>query len=414
MRFAVFSVAGIGILLVIIITVMGLQRPTVITITPSLTGQPERCLTCHNGIEAISPSHSIAQFGCVSCHGGDALAVDEATAHTGLIVNPASLDNAQKYCGNCHEAQVILVQRDIMNTYAGAISLIRQAYGLQPDNTAQYAAQAVGDLQTFHPAPDDPLSVHEFANNCQSCHISSDPQHAAYFYRSTGCATCHVLYADDGLYKGGDPTISKTEPGHPETHTFTTSIPYTQCDHCHNRGNYDLRTMTFDPRTDLPTDPDAQIMDRVRAYYQPISQYTHCEVDLDCIDCHTQNEIMGDGVIYNNEASDQYIQCKTCHGTLDGPPLSEVVASPDDMAMTLANLNALVPLAVGDTIMVTDRAEPLYNIRLVNGQWILTGKVTGKSYVVPLVQGSKCQQNPNNQSSASCHQCHNINEGEPP
>ena len=29
---------------------------------------------------------------------------------------------------------------------------------------------------------------------------------------------------------------------------------------------------------------------------------------------------MGDGVLYNNRTEAQYIQCKTCHGTLDAPP----------------------------------------------------------------------------------------------
>ncbi len=83
-----------------------------------------------------------------------------------------------------------------------------------------------------------------------------------------------------------------------------------------------------------------------------------------------------------------------------------VVASEDEMAMTRANLNPNISLAVGDTIMVTDRGEPLYHIQHVDDQWVLTGKVTGISYPIPLVQGSTCQQDPNDQSSASCHQCH--------
>ena len=409
MTFAILSVAGLGALLILIVTVLHLQQPTVIAITPKLSGQPERCLTCHNGVEAISPSHSIAQFGCVSCHSGDRLAVDEPTAHTGLVINPASLDNAQQYCGSCHAAQVLMVDRSIMTTYAGAITLIRRAYGLQQSAEAQYAARAVAELKQFSPSPTDPQPVHDFASNCQSCHTSVGSQHVDYFYRSTGCATCHVLYANDGLYQGSDPTISKTEAGHPQTHQFTTSIPYTQCNHCHNRGNYDLRTMTFVPRTDIATGPlltgEAQ---RLHDYYQPIGQFTRCEFELDCIDCHTQQEIMGDGVLYNNRTDAQYIQCKICHGTLDAPPNQQVVQSIADLAMTRANLNALVDLAIGDTIMTTDRGEPLYNIRRVGDEWVLTGKATGQTYVVPLVQGSKCQQDPNNQSSASCHQCHSV------
>ena len=68
---ALFSVGSFGIVLILIVMVLQLQRPAVVTITPSLTGQPERCLTCHNGIEAMSASHTTAQFGCVSCHSGN-------------------------------------------------------------------------------------------------------------------------------------------------------------------------------------------------------------------------------------------------------------------------------------------------------------------------------------------------------
>jgi hypothetical protein len=67
-------------------------------------------------------------------------------------------------------------------------------------------------------------------------------------YRHSGCASCHVVYANDrdprhaGVYaKFGhegrtqtiDPTISKTESGHPLTHSFTRSVPTSQCMVCH-------------------------------------------------------------------------------------------------------------------------------------------------------------------------------------
>ncbi|MFK8021399.1 MAG: hypothetical protein AB8B86_16675 [Pseudomonadales bacterium] len=67
-------------------------------------------------------------------------------------------------------------------------------------------------------------------------------------YRSSGCASCHVVYANDrdprhsGPYaqfghKGKsntvDPTISKKEKGHPLKHEFTRAIPTSQCMSCH-------------------------------------------------------------------------------------------------------------------------------------------------------------------------------------
>jgi hypothetical protein len=67
-------------------------------------------------------------------------------------------------------------------------------------------------------------------------------------YRSSGCAGCHVVYANDrdpthsgpyaryghdGMTVTKDPTIPKNERGHPLRHEFTRSIPSSQCMVCH-------------------------------------------------------------------------------------------------------------------------------------------------------------------------------------
>jgi hypothetical protein len=67
-------------------------------------------------------------------------------------------------------------------------------------------------------------------------------------YRQSGCSACHVIYANDrdpmhsgkyaaygnqGMSEQSDPTIPKTEHGHPLQHVFTLSIPSSQCMVCH-------------------------------------------------------------------------------------------------------------------------------------------------------------------------------------
>jgi hypothetical protein len=67
-------------------------------------------------------------------------------------------------------------------------------------------------------------------------------------YRASGCAGCHVVYANDrdprhsgpyakhghdGRTVTADPTIGRDEPGHPLRHEFTRSIPSSQCMVCH-------------------------------------------------------------------------------------------------------------------------------------------------------------------------------------
>ncbi len=68
-------------------------------------------------------------------------------------------------------------------------------------------------------------------------------------FRASGCSGCHVLYANDrspvhsgpiaqfgnmGRTQTADPTIPKEESGHPIKHTFTNSIPSSQCVVCHH------------------------------------------------------------------------------------------------------------------------------------------------------------------------------------
>ncbi len=67
-------------------------------------------------------------------------------------------------------------------------------------------------------------------------------------YRHSGCTSCHVVYANDrspvhagafgkfgntGKSQTIDPTIDKTESGHPIKHQFTRSVPSSQCVVCH-------------------------------------------------------------------------------------------------------------------------------------------------------------------------------------
>jgi hypothetical protein len=91
-------------------------------------------------------------------------------------------------------------------------------------------------------------------------------------YRSSGCTSCHVPYANDrsrvhsgpyavygnrGLSFSDDPTIPKNEPGHPIKHRFApgNGVPTSQCIVCHmhpgtNVMNSYLGLMWWDEETD--------------------------------------------------------------------------------------------------------------------------------------------------------------------
>ena len=412
-RYLIFIGAGLLLLSVLAAWGASARGPKPVELVPTLTGKPEYCLTCHGDLPQISSSHPIKTFGCVICHGGEALALDANLAHSTMRggANPSDLTVVEQSCGGsqCHSGSaaedrdhIQRVMRSVQSTYSGAIASMLYTFGAQPDLTARYGMHAVTDdqittstgvaeLQAFNAAQFNNSSVSQFAANCTTCHINAKPNEGAEYARWNGCSTCHTPQAPDQTAGTGG-----------KVHQLTTAISYTQCNTCHNRGNYDLRTMTFVPRTDQPTD-------RLHNYYQPIAQFTQCEYKLDCIDCHTRTEAMGDGDIHSNKIEIQYIQCKTCHGTPTQLPQTKTLMDPNDIAFRLADLNVVAELNVGDTILVTDKGEPLWNTRVLpDGTYKLISKADGRVFIFKPVMGSGCTQDPSRQDSAYCHTCHAI------
>ena len=392
------------------------RRPKPIALTPALTGKVEYCLSCHDDLAEISKSHPVQSFGCVVCHGGERLALNADLAHSTMRggKNPSDFTVVEASCGGstCHSGSAEdfrdHIQRattSIQATYAGAIANIRYTFGAQPDLIARlgiFAVQVPGsttgitELAAFDPAQETSPYVRAFGKNCLTCHLSAPAMQTGGRYdHFTGCAACHTPTQSADL--SSIDTLTATQ-----VHELTTAILYNQCDTCHNRGNYDLRMVTFDQRQDQPTD-------RLSDYYQPIAQFTRCEWELDCVDCHTRGEAMGDGNLYSSKKDIRYNQCKTCHGTLTELPLTRTLSDPNDLAFRLALLNPVIDLKPGDTILVTEKDEPLWNIRLLaDGTYELFGKADSKRYVFRPVKGSGCTQDPTRQDSGSCHQCHSV------
>ncbi|HJR58015.1 MAG TPA: hypothetical protein VJ813_01400, partial [Vicinamibacterales bacterium] len=93
-------------------------------------------------------------------------------------------------------------------------------------------------------------------------------------YRGSGCTACHVVYANDrspahsgqyavfgnrGVSQTVDPTIDKTQPGHPIKHTFTRSIPSSQCMTCHMHPGTNMVT-TYYGYTWWENETDGKVM----------------------------------------------------------------------------------------------------------------------------------------------------------
>ncbi|MBI2494981.1 MAG: cytochrome c, partial [Candidatus Omnitrophica bacterium] len=168
-----------------------------------------------------------------------------------------------------------------------------------------------------------------YRKECARCHVFEEGRRKRGDFRAGGCAACHVLYTNDGIYEGSDPTIPK-EKGliHPIKHEITAQIPATQCNHCHTRGKRIGTTYVGAFEFDYVKDQQAIPFDETghpqeplyTKEYMKIAEDVHFQKGIQCIECHTSIDVHGDGNIYPTTLYQVEVQCQDCHGTPEAYP----------------------------------------------------------------------------------------------
>lgn len=456
----------------------------------------ERCITCHDGIASVSPSHP-PEFGCSVCHGGEPESVDKEQAHATLIYdpaartgkrNPSSLSVVEQSCGQlyCHAGHadedrnhIARVKKSMMNTMAGVISGLRYQWAGQSRKTARYGTLAISDtdgsiphnkgaldkleqVPFFSPSTipktnlrqSVPVSRHPadriLRQQCFQCHLDSPPAEGQ--YRSQGCSACHFEYSSNGLYEGNDPTISRSEPGHARFHKIRAIPSRSTCVQCHRS----FETQTLGPSTEQRRETQEAIqreetIDKILSVEIPgipsnetellpisISEETsevnnqdndssitqekslplfigkgqakkdvHTKRGMDCTDCHTQLDIMGDGNLYSKQHEAVEIRCETCHGNSQSYPYISQITDPEDSAIRVSKHYKNGSNKVGDWMAVSERNRKMTNVKVQGGRIVSIGKQTGKILEIPLVKDSLSAHSiPQHQSRLECSACH--------
>ncbi|MEM8883725.1 MAG: hypothetical protein AAGD14_06650 [Planctomycetota bacterium] len=365
------------------------------------------CINCHQGIEVMHPWDPLS---CTDCHGGNGQTMDKERAHVqptratpndertvGLkadlkyrrFINPSDLRVVGETCGQCHEDECANLAKSLHGTTAGHLSDGLYENGSLRDRKKRYAIFPVKDedgevpehgyksmAAIPRPTIGDRNNIGQHFEDlprkaCMQCHLYSRGVGLRGrlgqdgWYRSEGCAACHVAYASDGLSRSGDPTVDKLEPGHPRRHTMTSKIETEACTTCHaldaNIG------MSFRGLGQLPPGvpggPDVpgttDKLEKGRFFLNDpkiCPPDVHHERGLHCIDCHGALDSMGDGNIYGVMEHGVGIRCTTCHGDY-----------------------------TRKATFVDARGEKLRHLKWENGQAILTGKVSGKRHVIKQV-----------------------------
>lgn len=346
------------------------------------------CIGCHRPLApdgqrvGIEDAHPLAPLTCTDCHGGNAGASTRAGAHVApgsapaflknltsdqldqvprdylRFVNPGDMRVAAQTCGRagCHPAHAANMPLSTMSTFGGHYTLPRYLAGAQ-DRAADFGAiditdpsydpvtAAIGAVGAFRalrePAPDADRSTIQTAidvylsKSCPTCHLAAFGRNdSAGNYRSSGCSACHMVYANDGLSRSADPTLSKDFPPHPVRHHLTLAIPTEQCAHCHFQGGRiglayrGIREGGFNAANtpanavSLGTplhahDADYYFTDEDRTNaVDETPPDLHHAAGMVCADCHVGGDVHGDGALYASERHQVGIRCEDCHGTV--------------------------------------------------------------------------------------------------
>lgn len=138
-----------------------------------------------------------------------------------------------------------------------------------------------------------------------------------------------------------------------------------------------------------------------------ILQDVHLAKGFDCIDCHTQDDIMGDGNLYSKQHQAVEIRCETCHGTGDTNPRIKQITDPQDRVIRLSRHYKGFNNAVGDWMVVSSRNQKLTNVKVMDDEIVTFGKRSGRKYSTPLTgDAEKAHSIPAHQEKLECAACH--------
>ena len=228
---------------------------------------------------------------------------------------------------------------------------------------------------------------------CARCHVWGEGRDKRGDLRASGCATCHVLYGNDGNYEGKDAALIREESDrpHPLKHQITVAIPGAQCTHCHTRGKrigtsfvgmfeYDYQKDGKAPPFDSSGNPQEPLFSKE---YSPIRKDVHFERGIQCSDCHTSIDVHGDGNIYPVTFYQVEVSCYDCHGTPDKYPWELPVGY--GTPVTLEGERGVYTLA-GKEYLVTSRGNAKGNWLRDEDSAYLVSYYTERKHKIPLLK----------------------------
>ncbi len=388
-----------------------------------LSGGPSfTCEGCHQGLELASSSHR----GCTGCHGGSEKAAGREAAHRGMHGprNPAGPDDWDRTCGRCHPYQLARVKSNLMYTNAGMIRNIQAAWESADDSPyasrGGAAIDARGKPMVHAPVERlDGLSGELYRKFCSLCHLGMEPTETRGANHASGCAACHFPFADNAAYAGGDLAVRGMR-GCSETHEMARLPDDRVCLRCHNRsGRIALSYQGLNDGNNalVPTRgglPGPRMISGGRSLTRILPDVHHA-AGMECIDCHTSRDVMGDGYSYGNLDEQVEIRCEDCHGSPRTPPRAAEIVRENDEALRESR-SYRVPARPGMRMVLTAKGRKFSNVFLRGSEVCVALKRTGRLLTAKVITGTpehaiaghermdcdSCQ----SRTVAQCYGCH--------
>jgi len=360
-------------------------------------------------------------------------------------------------CGICHAEQVKAQWNSLMNTEAGKIHGALWSFGKSDGynhtqsnynsinaherlGTKTYQAymkelskkepQAFPKESTMLPkAPtadevekDPLLSVYTYLRQeCLRCHTGGKGRSRRGDFRGMGCASCHIPYSNEGFYEGNDTKIPHNQAGHMLTHQIQSSrkvkvnihgtkysgVPVETCTTCHNRGKRIGVSYQGLMETEYQSTFDAEGNGQPKLHtkrYLHLTEDIHYKKGMLCQDCHTSNDMHGDGFMTGANLGAVEIECQDCHGTTKKYPWELPLGYSDEFALTPKEGKArgttqtlaeylkkgAIPKDKGDGFLLSARGNPLTKA-VRHGNKIMMHLASGKDIELTPLKGLKTE-----------------------
>ena len=343
---------------------------------PKVMGRREGCLICHLPMEGFLPAHDPRAIGCASCHMGEPFTMKKASAHKGMILVPGNMAEASRTCGTekCHPSLSRNIRTSLMATGRGMVSVDRFVFGETDSPNGD------GDLSRLGHGPAD----EHLRKLCASCHLAKrKPEPAPITERSRGggCTACHLHYSESAkeqLYAYRQ--TAKLPTPHPK---LTIKITGGHCFGCHSRSgristNYEGWHETSWRPGQVPHNASTRrILQDGRVFVRRAPDI-HFERGMECIDCHTWREAMGDGKTYLHEEGQVEISCEDCHPTQG----VKTVPTKDLKGIDAKIIKRRKTLAdISNHVLTVKTQKPLLNVYVDGeGKVVVKGKNSGRIY----------------------------------